>query len=139
MMFFLIVPGFAILLYAIVLLIPIAWMLFMSVMVLLMLAFSAGYYAIITDKVVAVMMTILHTIFLTAVGSSLLFLPFYVSDVTLLEPKQMLLGFGAGALFQVCWMFLCTYGTGWMGLRAFSLRRRPGFYVADRITAFDQV
>ena len=135
---FMIFVGFTILLYGLNLLIPIVWMVFMSVMLILLLAFSAGYYSILTDNVVAVMMSILHSVVLTAVGSSLLFLPFYLTDLTTLEPNQMLIGFGAGALFQVCWMIISVYGTAWMGLRAFSLRRRSGYYEVDKMTAFDQ-
>lgn len=136
---FLLFIGPAILLYALTLLIPIAWMIFMSAMLLLLLAFSAGYYSILTDNAVAIMMAVLHTILFTAIGSSLLFVPFYVSDLSNLEPNQMLMGFGAGALFQVCWMIISVYGTAWMGLKAFSNKRRPGFYEVDKITAFDQV
>ncbi|MCX6646545.1 MAG: hypothetical protein NTY09_09330 [bacterium] len=135
---FFIFIGFAAIIGMLTLVIPIAWMVFMSVMILLLLAFSAGYYAILTDNTVAIMMAILHTALFTIIGSSLLFLPFFLADVTLLEPKQMLIGFGAGVLFQVCWMLISVYGTAWMGLRAFSLSRRPGFYEADKINAFDQ-
>jgi hypothetical protein len=136
---FFIFVGLATILGMLTLLIPIAWMIFMSAMILLLLAFSAGYYAILSDTSVAIMMAVLHTVFFTAIGSSFLFLPYYLVDIRTLEPNQILLGFGAGALFQICWMLISVYGTAWMGLRAFSLSRRPGFYEADKINAFDQV
>jgi hypothetical protein len=137
-MFFIFI-GFPALIAILTLTVPIAWMIFMSIMILLLLAFSAGYYAIISDFSVAILMTILHTALFTAIGSMFLFLPFYLGNITLMEPNQMLLGFGAGTLFQVCWMLISVYGTGWAGLRAFSMHRRPGYYEADKITAFDQV
>ncbi|MCK4719279.1 hypothetical protein KAU08_01395, partial [bacterium] len=125
--------------YAVALLIPVVWMIFMSGTILLMLAFAAGFYAILTDNAVAIMLTIIHTAFFVAIGAAFVSVPFFTGNISQLAPNQMLTGFGGGALFQVCWMLLCAYGTGWMGLRAFSLNRRPGYYELDKINAFDQV
>ncbi len=131
--------GLMLILYAVALLIPVVWMIFMSATILLMLAFAAGFYAILTDNAVAIMLTIIHTAFFVAIGAAFVSIPFFIGNISQLAPNQMLTGFGGGALFQVCWMLLCAYGTGWMGLRAFSLSRRPGYYELDKITAFDQV
>jgi MFS family permease len=111
-----------------------AWTILALILILVLAAVAVGLYSMMSASAYSVSAMAYFHIVITALTGSifLLLIPSAKSSWS-----DMIRGLVGTAVFQLSWMVLTIYGTGWSAVMAFSKHRRPGYHEDDKATAFD--
>jgi len=107
-----------------------------AIQILVLTALSAGLYAIVVPVGVAVAATLVHVLICALTGPFLVFFAIVAAEEMfggfMMDPVLVLLGFG---FLQILVLATATTVTGRLGVRAFAMARRPGYYEPEGATA----